>query len=108
MGTILTHQDDWPHILLQSLKSTPKLSSSLISDHHDSHGGIAMEEDQLYRPGPTAEYLGSTVNTLAYWRYVGQGPAFIKIGRNVSYRGSDVKAWLQAQTRTRTGEHASA
>ena len=30
-----------------------------------------MEEDQLYRPGPTAEYLGSTVNTLAYWRYVG-------------------------------------
>lgn len=49
-----------------------------------------------------AEKLGNSVGTLNYWRYMGQGPKFIKIGRNVRYRVSDVEAWLTEQTRQQT------
>ena len=37
--------------------------------------------------------------TLQSWRYAGQGPRFIKIGRLVRYRVGDVDAYLRAQTR---------
>lgn len=62
----------------------------------------------LLTPTQLAEKLGNPVGTLAYWRYMGQGPKFVKIGRNVRYRTSDVDAWLTAQTRSQTGEVISA
>lgn len=42
--------------------------------------------------------------TLARWRSTGKGPAFVKVGRRVFYRHADVEAWLQQQTRQRTGQ----
>lgn len=65
-------------------------------------------EDKIYKASPVAELLGTTVGTLAYWRYMGKGPKFIKLGRAVRYRESDVNAWLDAQTREQTGERAIA
>lgn len=53
-----------------------------------------------------AEKLGTTANTLAYWRYMGRGPRFIKTGRSVRYRAADVEAWLDEQTRSQTGTAA--
>lgn len=64
--------------------------------------------DKIRTPGELAEYLDSTVGTLAHWRYVGKGPKFIKLGRNVRYRDSDIQEWLDQQTRTQTGERISA
>lgn len=58
--------------------------------------------DPLYTAAQTAEWLGTSVGTLAAWRYEGRGPAFVKVGRNVRYRETDVKAWLAEQTRTST------
>lgn len=37
-------------------------------------------------------------STLAHWRSEGRGPAYIKIGARVAYRGSDLNNWLAAQT----------
>lgn len=51
--------------------------------------------------------LGKTPASLAQWRYLGLGPQFVKMGRNVRYRASDVDAWLAAQIRQRTGEPAA-
>lgn len=52
-----------------------------------------------------AQRLGSTEGALAQWRYKGLGPKFIKPSpRKVLYRWSDVEAWLDAQTRTITGD----
>lgn len=38
--------------------------------------------------------------TLERWRWVKQGPAFLKLGGRVAYRLSDVEAFEAAQRRT--------
>ncbi|MDG4825674.1 helix-turn-helix domain-containing protein [Asanoa sp. WMMD1127] len=52
----------------------------------------------LGTPAEVAEYLRKPVRTLEQWRYVGTGPKFVKAGRDVRYRWSDVDAWLDQQT----------
>lgn len=64
--------------------------------------------DKLYDGNGLAEYLDTTPGTLAQWRFLGKGPKFIKVGRNVRYRASDVDAWLDQQTREQTGAVKSA
>ena len=34
--------------------------------------------------------------TVRYWRSIGTGPAFFKIGRRVLYAVEDVEAWINA------------
>jgi len=48
--------------------------------------------------------------TLERWRWLGQGPRFLKIGGRVAYRVEDVEAFESAQTRTCSGiaEHRPA
>ena len=58
--------------------------------------------DRLVEPQEVADYLLVPVATLAQWRYLGQGPRFLKIGRFVRYRWSEVERWLNAQTRGST------
>lgn len=53
--------------------------------------------------------LGVTVAALAQWRHRGQGPAFVREGRWIRYRRSDVDAWVSHcadLTRARTMAHA--
>lgn len=64
--------------------------------------------DELYVPEDLARYLSTTVGNLAQMRYRGIGPKFVKVGRGIRYRTSDVNEWLAQQTRERTGEPASA
>lgn len=43
----------------------------------------------------TSLYLGVTVKTLAQWRYLGQGPQFIKpSGGKVFYYKDDLDGWI--------------
>ena len=58
----------------------------------------------LMAPAELAAKLGKSPAALAQWRYLGRGPRFIKLGRNIRYRTSDVDAWLDQQTMQRTGE----
>jgi len=44
-----------------------------------------------------AETLGTSVNTVRYWRTIGYGPRSARIGRRVVYRRMDVDAWIDAQ-----------
>lgn len=53
-----------------------------------------------------ADFMDIKHLTLQNWRSTGKGPKFIKVGRSVRYRLSDLKAWLEAQTRNHTGEVA--
>ena len=47
-----------------------------------------------------AELLEVTPGTLAVWRCTGRyNLPFIKIGRKVRYRRSDLDAWLEGRTR---------
>ena len=42
--------------------------------------------------------------TLERWRWLGQGPRYIKIGGRVVYRGEEVEAFEAQQTRASTSE----
>lgn len=56
-------------------------------------------------PKQVAAYLHTTEPGLAQMRYRGTGPKFIKVGpRKVIYRWSDVQAYLDANTMTRTDD----
>ncbi len=42
----------------------------------------------------TAEILGVTPGTLANWRWLGQGPKWIKLSGRVSYPATDLAAYI--------------
>ena len=58
-------------------------------------------------PQGTADYLRTGVRTLERWRHVGGGPVFVKIGRKVAYRLTDIQSYLDQQRRTHTGASTS-
>lgn len=62
------------------------------------------EMPDLATPGEVAEYLRSSVDRLAQLRYMGRGHKFIKVGRKVLYRWSDVAEWLDRNTLQRTDD----
>ncbi len=41
-------------------------------------------------------------------RWAGGGPKFIKLGRSIRYRESDVLAWINASVRTSTSDSGEA
>jgi excisionase family DNA binding protein len=49
-----------------------------------------------FTPREAAEYLRSSPSTLAKARLTKRGPAFVRIGRAVRYRQSDIDAWMSA------------
>lgn len=51
-----------------------------------------------------AKYLHTTVDALAQKRHLGNGPKFIKMGRKVLYRWSDVLERLDQNTIRRTDD----
>jgi excisionase family DNA binding protein len=50
--------------------------------------------ERLLTPEQAAEQLALRPQTLARWRCEGQGPVFIRLGRSVRYRQSDLDAWI--------------
>ena len=60
--------------------------------------------DPLYRTPEAAHLLKSNPRTLERWRTIGDGPTFIKLGRRVAYRLSDLQAFVNEQSRKHTGE----
>lgn len=56
----------------------------------------------LLTPRQAAEYLGVHLGTLANWRYKGEGPPAVRIGRGRGhwrYRPEDLEAWLTSRQR---------
>lgn len=48
-----------------------------------------------------AEFLTVSPGTLSVWRCTGRyGVPFIKVGRRVKYRRTDLIAWLESRTRS--------
>lgn len=55
--------------------------------------------DRMLNDKELAEQLnGVDVTTLERWRRLKEGPAYIKVGRQVRYRQSDVDRWLEERT----------
>lgn len=61
---------------------------------------MQAQADKLLTDAQVAEMIGVSVNTLSTWRCRNTyGLPFLKIGRRVRYKRSDVLAWLETRTR---------
>lgn len=63
----------------------------------------------VYGERDAGRYLGGerhpvSGRTLQRWRLEGIGPKFLKLGRLVRYRQSDLDRWVAAQLRTSTSQ----
>jgi excisionase family DNA binding protein len=61
------------------------------------------ERPRLLSIRELAAYLNVPVQTLYVWRYNGDGPRGIKVGRHVRYRPEDVEEWLEERTAKASG-----
>ena len=58
-----------------------------------------MLQDKLLTSDEVADFLGVTPHTLAVWRSTGRySLAYVKTGRLVRYRQSDVSAFIEKRT----------
>ena len=68
---------------------------------------ISLKRDltQIVTPKQAAEFLGVAHHTLAIWRSTSRYDLpYIKIGRKIRYRISDLETWLDHRTRLHTGQ----
>ncbi|MCQ4159217.1 helix-turn-helix domain-containing protein [Roseomonas sp. GC11] len=74
-----------------------------MSRQHDieaqRNGGLVRHLDQH----DLANRWGLSIRTLERWRYLNQGPAFLKLGGRILYRLEDVEAFEAAQARDPAG-----
>lgn len=49
-----------------------------------------------------AEYLNIKKSTLEAWAHKGGGPIFVKFGRSVRYRLSDLESYIESHTQRNT------
>ncbi|MGW0630141.1 helix-turn-helix transcriptional regulator [Streptomyces sp. NPDC002758] len=57
-----------------------------------------VQRRRLATPQEIADYCGVPVGTIYQWSSRGGGPKFIRVGRHLRARWSDIEAWLDAQT----------
>jgi excisionase family DNA binding protein len=55
------------------------------------------DADELLTARELAAELKVSLRTLERWRARGIGPAYVRLGRTVRYRRSDVNTWLERQ-----------
>jgi len=55
-----------------------------------------------------AERWGISPKTLERWRWLGQGPKFLKLGGRIAYRLEDIEAFEEQHLRQVTGSAAAA
>jgi excisionase family DNA binding protein len=61
-------------------------------------------EDPLFTPSEAAKYLTLGKSTLDNKRHLGGGPAFLKLGKVVRYRKSDLDTWVASLVRRSTSD----
>ena len=60
----------------------------------------ARAEPAVMNTANAAAYLDMRPGPLEIWRSTRRGPPYIKVGRSVRYRRSDLDAWLDQRTHT--------
>lgn len=62
-------------------------------------------QEALLSPKIAAQFLIMTENRLAKYRLTGDGPTFIKLGRRIYYRVSDIEAWIEKNRYSSTSQY---
>ena len=53
-------------------------------------------DDELLTLDEVAEILKTSENTVRWWRQIGTGPEFVKIGRRLYTTVGDLRRWIDA------------
>ena len=61
-------------------------------------GLLQQSDENLLREGQAADLLNLSTRTLQAWRNREIGPRFVKAGRTIRYKRSDLLAWIEANT----------
>jgi|ERR1700733_6394614 excisionase family DNA binding protein len=80
---------------------------NVISAHFKSQG-MTLSHEELFTVAEIAKQLRLSESALNKWRITGSGPKFIKVGRLVHYRRSDISEWLEKQVRVSTSDQGRA
>lgn len=64
----------------------------------------SLEQDRLVDEHEAASVLGLKRQTMAVWRSRGRGPMFVRIGRLVKYRMSELSRYVDSNTFANTAE----
>jgi excisionase family DNA binding protein len=64
-------------------------------------------QSHLLNQGEAARLLRLSERTLERLRVIGGGPQFVKAGRSVRYRQSDIEAWIAQRVVGSTSEAVS-
>jgi excisionase family DNA binding protein len=56
------------------------------------------DPDSLVTEVQAAKFLNISIRTLQAWRIKLAGPRFVRVGRAIRYRRSDLTAWIEANT----------
>jgi predicted DNA-binding transcriptional regulator AlpA len=67
-----------------------------------------VTKETYLKPCEAAEYIRSSTSTLAKARMYKRGPNFVRIGRAVRYRQSDLDAWMSASVAGQVGKPKTA
>jgi excisionase family DNA binding protein len=68
-----------------------------------------MQEEMMnLRTEDAAQYLNVKKVTLEAWRCRGGGPVFLKMGKAVRYRQSDLETFIESRLRRNTSESGQA
>jgi len=57
-----------------------------------------IDPDALLNEAQASDFLNLSIRTLQAWRVKGAGPRFVRAGRAIRYRRSDLVAWIEANT----------
>lgn len=68
-----------------------------MDTQHYATDALRRESGRLLTQEQVADYLQMPVRTMEAWRYSGDGPKFVRIGRRVRYRPQDVEEWVESQ-----------
>lgn len=61
-----------------------------------------MHDSELLKTAEAAKFLKVSPNTLNQWRSQARGPNFVKVGRCVRYRKSDLLLYIESSTHSNT------
>jgi predicted DNA-binding transcriptional regulator AlpA len=65
---------------------------------------VHADNERLLTPKEAAHFLRVSDSWLAKARMHGDGPPFVKLGRAVRYRETDLVRWLRSRARLSTSE----
>jgi predicted DNA-binding transcriptional regulator AlpA len=81
-----------------SLEHAPQRETGTFARHENA------SLDPLLTVAQVSEITGRSISTLEKDRWAGGGPPYVKMGRPVRYRPSDVQAYLAERVRCSTSE----